>query len=1267
MLPQRIVSTFFLVLFAAVSFHAIAFQDTVTVTFRKAFTSQGQTIPSAWINPQFGKLVQFPGLPERMVDENTTIRFTFESDSNYGTLYLLIKNKQGSHFNSTNPGNQVTPYEEYLRVPIDLGLVNQSPTLHTIRIGDYIVDSNIEWGQSVYFGFFSEFGHGSVTDAFCNNTQAGAVYYGIPLPSPGFNLELLYDKGAHPDLPDADLGEGVNSHGFTNLGTLGTSHILHGALSKYYYELKDNVTPPADPLALADRIWELYSLNGTALTFVKTLPGTGNQNEQAGFEVPENTTNIGKKYLVLCRTVDALGNPNMEQPTTTTDPNLTTNAWFFEVGKDVTLNPSNCLWVSYEALLNGGPSGNYSTPICGLDLGVDGYYRFMLTGPDINANAGTNDRFDLSVSQDGIVGTEIGNTPSAASNVANWPWFYVGFSGNFPVSPSWRYTSAYGTTVYKKAPTIFFDNTSSTNFNPQILEFDWDGFPTALLENEPLHLDYGVTSNGDYPQMYATFWLYDPADPTNHHKILKPFNGGVNSSLVSLVGGSIQNLDQMVIPAAATAWNLPPGSRLRVRMKAIWAKNGSLSVGGDNFLNQFSAVSGTDPQRLYRYEESSDWLLVTPEPGHFTFLSPEGSGQVNVTHGNVDLTFEEEHTGNPDATLEWRWETEDGQYLWIDGTWQAASSHVDRWIALGTGSYGTGTDTFTSRWHWLPQISVIQPKSLDDQFFLFDPFDPLTGTTSLVDAFFSPGGITTPLEGLRIKVSVRMSFEGRTETLSQMVDLSLLQPEPGIEAFKFELAQDGQTPVCNNDTGWLEASEVHGRLGSLPRMRFSLTTTGSQTVPITLRIEKKQPNNTWLQVSCHTLETAFVTDHCFNTPNLGENLERWWVVDSNSSFFSALASAGAGELQVRLTTQSCGNDAQGDAVVRFVLNPEESFALRTHYRDHIGSSSISRAYTPTLANRVSNTASLNLTLGGTALVLYAEAPEWTHYEPFGKTWHNVASEPDPRYTDHEFDMQTGFNYMKGRYQLANFAKFNRPDPMRDWDWENPSSINLYQYVRNNPIDSWDPFGLIIDDSDAINDEEYGEAYIKYKERLLSTEEGRELWEKLDNDEAVITIKFYEFKDKDTVGLAGNYIFNEEGDKLLSADILLSGKTLNSDSIRKPNKGFYEFGGTLTKAEDIKLYTIGHEMGHVKEKLNPDGARDKWEQLRDEDILVKYRAEVGLQEYARQMFSGTSERAKEMKRLAIKHDEYKFKTESYADTIGKTILRAYWRKIGKQID
>lgn len=39
------------------------------------------------------------------------------------------------------------------------------------------------------------------------------------------------------------------------------------------------------------------------------------------------------------------------------------------------------------------------------------------------------------------------------------------------------------------------------------------------------------------------------------------------------------------------------------------------------------------------------------------------------------------------------------------------------------------------------------------------------------------------------------------------------------------------------------------------------------------------------------------------------------------------------------------------------------------------------------------------------------------------------------------------------------GKFNRPDLIRYWDWLSPQSLNLYQYVMNNPVSLWDPLGL----------------------------------------------------------------------------------------------------------------------------------------------------------------------------------------------------------------
>ncbi len=49
--------------------------------------------------------------------------------------------------------------------------------------------------------------------------------------------------------------------------------------------------------------------------------------------------------------------------------------------------------------------------------------------------------------------------------------------------------------------------------------------------------------------------------------------------------------------------------------------------------------------------------------------------------------------------------------------------------------------------------------------------------------------------------------------------------------------------------------------------------------------------------------------------------------------------------------------------------------------------------------------------------------------------------------------------IEGRFQLPSYAKFNRPDPQRDWDWLRPHTLNLYEYVGNDPLNAWDPTGF----------------------------------------------------------------------------------------------------------------------------------------------------------------------------------------------------------------
>lgn len=84
------------------------------------------------------------------------------------------------------------------------------------------------------------------------------------------------------------------------------------------------------------------------------------------------------------------------------------------------------------------------------------------------------------------------------------------------------------------------------------------------------------------------------------------------------------------------------------------------------------------------------------------------------------------------------------------------------------------------------------------------------------------------------------------------------------------------------------------------------------------------------------------------------------------------------------------------------------------------------------------------------------------YFPFGsvrKTYTNNL-ENDYLFTGDQYDYETGYNYAVARYLSGQFGRFLRPDPS-DGSMEiaDPQSMNRYAYVRNNPVNLSDPFGL----------------------------------------------------------------------------------------------------------------------------------------------------------------------------------------------------------------
>ncbi|MCE5247228.1 RHS repeat-associated core domain-containing protein, partial [bacterium] len=111
-----------------------------------------------------------------------------------------------------------------------------------------------------------------------------------------------------------------------------------------------------------------------------------------------------------------------------------------------------------------------------------------------------------------------------------------------------------------------------------------------------------------------------------------------------------------------------------------------------------------------------------------------------------------------------------------------------------------------------------------------------------------------------------------------------------------------------------------------------------------------------------------------------------------------------------------------------------------HHRDHLGS----------------------LRVATDAAGAHADAHD---YYPFGGEMGPVASSSRKKFTGHERDEETGLDYMLARYHSPALGRFLSVDPGMDVQPENPQSWNVYNYVRNNPVNGTDPDGKVRKDKD----------------------------------------------------------------------------------------------------------------------------------------------------------------------------------------------------------
>jgi RHS repeat-associated protein len=96
------------------------------------------------------------------------------------------------------------------------------------------------------------------------------------------------------------------------------------------------------------------------------------------------------------------------------------------------------------------------------------------------------------------------------------------------------------------------------------------------------------------------------------------------------------------------------------------------------------------------------------------------------------------------------------------------------------------------------------------------------------------------------------------------------------------------------------------------------------------------------------------------------------------------------------------------------------------------------------------------------------------YLPFGELLDQTGIYTSSKgYTNHEQTDPSGMIYMQARFYIPWMGRFTSPDPARDQHFEDTQSWNIYSYVRNSPILSTDPTGMVDEDKDKNQEKQTG--------------------------------------------------------------------------------------------------------------------------------------------------------------------------------------------------
>jgi RHS repeat-associated protein len=185
-----------------------------------------------------------------------------------------------------------------------------------------------------------------------------------------------------------------------------------------------------------------------------------------------------------------------------------------------------------------------------------------------------------------------------------------------------------------------------------------------------------------------------------------------------------------------------------------------------------------------------------------------------------------------------------------------------------------------------------------------------------------------------------------------------------------------------------------------------------------------------------------------------------------------------------------------------------------------------------------------------------------------------------KFTGKERDTESGLDYFGARYYASSMGRWMSPDwsakvqPVPYAKLDNPQSLNLYNYVLNNPLVHRDLDGHIIDETGLDKNKKYQQ----WKKNYLSHEGAQKQWNAL-NDNKNLTVHM-SWDSKGSSSVTSGYQWDKAGN-LTSVNVSLAGKTGDTSNTMNASSG-YIHGSTMNNDGAMRqAYVFAHEFAHVE--------------------------------------------------------------------------------------